>query len=178
MNENTTDHPHSCKPATPEEISRRRFFEKLSIGLGALCGAILGVPLVGFIVAPLFRKAPQSWVSLGKIDKFEIGKTVNVTFTDSSPLPWAGITSKSAAWLRRAGENEFIAFSVNCTHLGCPIRWLPDAELFMCPCHGGVYYKDGSVAAGPPPKPLFRYECRIENGEVQLKTAAIPITTT
>lgn len=179
MNENTTpDHPHPCKPATPEEISRRRFFQLLNIGLGAVCGAILGIPLVGFIVAPLFRKTPQSWVPLGKVDDFQIGKTVNVTFTDPSPLPWAGITSKSAAWLRRASETEFIAFSVNCTHLGCPVRWLADAELFMCPCHGGVYYKDGSVAAGPPPRPLFRYEVRVANGEVQLKTASIPITTT
>ena len=178
MNEKTGNDHHPCKPATPEEINRRRFFEMLCIGLGGLCGAILGLPLVGFVLAPLFRKTPESWVSLGKVGQFEIGKTVNVTFTDSSPLPWAGITSKSAAWLRRASENEFIAFSVNCTHLGCPIRWLPDAELFMCPCHGGVYYKDGTVAAGPPPKPLFRYACRIENGEVQLRTAAIPITTT
>jgi menaquinol-cytochrome c reductase iron-sulfur subunit len=179
MNENTTDqNPHPCKPATPEEITRRRFFEKLSIGLGALCGAILSVPLVGFVMAPLFRKTPQDWVSLGKVDEFEVGKTVNRTFTDPSPLPWAGITSKSAAWLRRESETEFIAFSVNCTHLGCPIRWLPDAELFMCPCHGGVYYKDGTVAAGPPPRPLFRYAVRIEKGEVLLQTAAIPITTT
>ncbi len=159
-------------------MSRRRFFEKLSIGLGALCGAILGVPLVGFVVAPFFGKTPRSWVSLGKADQFEIGKTVNVTFSDPSPLPWAGITSKSAAWLRRVSENEFIAFSVNCTHLGCPVRWLADAELFMCPCHGGVYYKDGSVAAGPPPRPLIRYEVRVANGEVQIQTAAIPITTT
>ncbi len=180
MNENThnTPDPHPCKPATPEEVSRRRFLEVLSIGLGALCGAILSVPLVGFVVAPFFRKTPQDWVTLGKVNDYEVGKTVNVIFNDPSPLPWAGVTSKSAAWLRRESENVFIAFSVNCTHLGCPVRWLPDAELFMCPCHGGVYYKDGAVAAGPPPKPLFRYECQVKDGEVQLKTAAIPITTT
>jgi len=178
MNENTTPEHPPCKPATPEEISRRRFFELLCVGLGAVCGVILGVPLVGFILAPLLRKTPQTWVSLGKVDEFQVGKTVNVTFIDPSPLPWAGITSKSAAWLRRNSETEFMAFSVNCTHLGCPVRWLADAELFMCPCHGGAYYKDGTVAAGPPPRPLYRYEIRVENGEVRLKTAAIPITTT
>ena len=80
--------------------------------------------------------------------------------------------------LRRASVGEFIAFSVNCTHLGCPVRWLADAELFMCPCPGGVYYKDGSVAAGPPPRPLIRYEVRVVDDEVQIKSAAIPITTT
>jgi menaquinol-cytochrome c reductase iron-sulfur subunit len=67
---------------------------------------------------------------------------------------------------------------VNCTHLGCPVRWLADADLFMCPCHGGVYYQDGTVAAGPPPKPLIRYDVRTVSGQVEIKTMAIPITTT
>jgi menaquinol-cytochrome c reductase iron-sulfur subunit len=58
------------------------------------------------------------------------------------------------------------------------VRWLADADLFMCPCHGGVYYSDGTVAAGPPPKPLIRYEVRMVNGQVEIKTMAIPITTT
>ncbi len=174
----------------PDALSRRKFFEALCYGLGGLCAAILGLPLVGFVVAPLFRKTPESWVNVyirnpdgfdqvGRVQNFVIDKTVNVTIEDPSPLPWAGITSKSGAWLRRTGENTFIAFSVNCTHLGCPVRWEESAELFMCPCHGGVYYKNGDVAAGPPPKPLFRYEVRVSpNGEVQIKSAAIPITTT
>ena len=161
-----------------DTVSRRDFFAKLCIGLSVVCAGILGVPLVGFILAPLFQKTPQRWITLGKTGDFEVGKTVNVSFIDPSPLPWAGVTAKSAAWLRRASETEFIAFSVNCTHLGCPVRWLPDAELFMCPCHGGVYYKDGTVAAGPPPRPLIRYEVRVVNDEVQLKSAPIPITTT
>lgn len=163
---------------SPEEMTRRRFLEKLSLALGGLCAAILGVPLVGFVIAPLFRKAPNEWRPLGKVSDFEIGKTVNVTIIDPSPLPWAGITAKSAAWLRRVNEEQFIAFSVHCTHMGCPVRWLPDAGLFMCPCHGGVYYSDGTVAAGPPPGPLTRLAVRVENGQVQIKAGPIPITKT
>lgn len=173
---------NSVEPATPEsppcpgELSRRNFFERLSIALGALCGAVLAVPGLGFILAPLARQAPEQWRGVGKAKDFEIGKTVNVTLLDPSPLPWAGVTAKTAAWLRRVSENEFIAFAVNCSHLGCPVRWLPDANLFMCPCHGGVYYSDGRVAAGPPPHPLRRYLVRVENGEVQLLTQPVPIT--
>jgi menaquinol-cytochrome c reductase iron-sulfur subunit len=158
-------------------MSRRRFFEKLSLALGGFCAAILGVPLVGFVLAPLFRKVPNEWRALGKVSDFEIGKTVNVTIIDPSSLPWAGVTAKSAAWLRRVNEDQFMAFSVHCTHMGCPVRWLPDAELFMCPCHGGVFYGDGTVAAGPPPKPLTRLLVRVANGQVQLKAGSIPITT-
>jgi menaquinol-cytochrome c reductase iron-sulfur subunit len=119
----------------------------------------------------------DTWIPVGKTEDFEVGKRVNVPFPDPSPLPWAGITAKGAAWLRRENNGQFTAFSVNCTHMGCPVRWLSDAELFMCPCHGGVYYKDGTVAAGPPPKPLVRFEVRVANGQVEVKAAAIPITT-
>jgi menaquinol-cytochrome c reductase iron-sulfur subunit len=172
---NTDSHSaeHNCSQA---EFSRRRFFEKLSITLASLCGAVLAVPALGFVLSPLLRKYPQLWRSVGKVDNFKIGKTVSVTFADSSPLPWAGVTANTAAWLRRVSENEFIAFAINCSHLGCPVRWLPDANLFMCPCHGGVYYADGQVAAGPPPRPLTRYSVRIQDGEVQLQTRPIPIT--
>ena len=176
MNEKPDIHPEGA--LTPEELTRRVFLAKLSVTLGGGCAAILAVPLVGFVVAPIFEKAKESWVAVGKIEDFEIGKTVNVPFPDPSPLPWAGITAKAAAWLRRDSQDKFIAFCVNCTHMGCPVRWLQDAELFMCPCHGGIYYKDGTVAAGPPPKPLSRYDVRIADGQVEIKAAAIPITTT
>jgi menaquinol-cytochrome c reductase iron-sulfur subunit len=176
MKENAPDCSQPPREDSPAEVSRRRFLERLSIGLGAVCSAILGIPVLGFLVAPLFRKTPSAWRTVGKVGQFEVGKTVNVTFLDSSPLPWAGVTAKTAAWLRRVNESEFIAFAVNCSHLGCPVRWLQDAELFMCPCHGGVYYNDGSVAAGPPPKPLTRYRVRVLDGEVQILAGPVPIT--
>jgi len=160
----------------PERIARRRFLSRLSVGLGVGCACALGAPMAGFMVAPFFRKSPQVWRSVGKAGDFKVGETVNVHFLDASPLPWAGVTAKTAAWLRRLREDQFVAFAVNCTHLGCPVRWLPDAGLFMCPCHGGVYYDDGQVAAGPPPKPLPRYEARIRGEQVEILTGPIPIS--
>ena len=175
MNEEKAEAPELRPPEAAETISRRRFLEQLSISLVALCGAVLAIPGVAFVLAPLFRKTPELWRAVGKLDDFKIGETVNVSFLDPSPLAWAGVTALTAAWLRRVSADEFIAFAVNCSHLGCPVRWLADAELFMCPCHGGVYYNDGSVAAGPPPRPLTRYPVRIQNGEVQIQTGPIPI---
>jgi len=161
--------------ASPADLQRRRFLSKVSVTLGVVGGAALSVPGVVFVVAPLFRDPPSEWRSLGKIAGFEIGATVSVVFMDASPLPWAGVTAKSAAWLRRTAEQEFVAFSVNCAHLGCPVRWLESARLFMCPCHGGVYYEDGRVAAGPPPHGLTRYPVRVRDGEVEISTQPIPI---
>jgi menaquinol-cytochrome c reductase iron-sulfur subunit len=162
-------------PAPPEVVERRRFLARVSVGLGACMGLGVAAPMAGFVMAPLFRKVPHEWRSVGRAGDFVVGHTVSVTFADASPLPWAGVTAKTAAWLRRVNEDTFVAFSVNCAHLGCPVRWLPDARLFMCPCHGGVYYADGTVAAGPPPHALSQYPVRVREGEVEVHTEPIPI---
>ena len=159
-------------PLSPE---RRAFLSKISIALSALAAAAVGIPVVGFLLAPLLQTTAEIWRSVGKADSFQVGTTVKVTFIDPSPLKWAGVTAKTAAWLRRVGEDQFVAFAMNCTHLGCPVHWLQDAGLFMCPCHGGVYYADGAVAAGPPPHALFKYPVRIRNGEVEILTSAVPL---
>ncbi len=173
----TTDTAHS-KPTSeqdPAAISRRKFFSWLSIALSGVLGALVGVPVLGFMFAPLLRRAPELWQPVTgedgetiSVNDFNVGEARLVTFLDTSPLPWAGVAARQAAWLRRDSEQEFIAFRVNCTHLGCPISWLPDAQIFMCPCHGGAFYQDGAVAAGPPPESLRRYPVRIEQGEVQI----------
>jgi menaquinol-cytochrome c reductase iron-sulfur subunit len=155
---------------------RRSFLIKLSLGLSALAAAVAGVPVISALLAPLLEKTPKLWRKVGTVADFKVGETKLVAFQNADAEKWAGITSKSAAWLRRDSEKKFIAFSVNCTHLGCPVRWEADAELFMCPCHGGVYYKDGTVAAGPPPKSLVQYEVRVNKDQIELQTAPVPLT--
>jgi menaquinol-cytochrome c reductase iron-sulfur subunit len=175
MNENNPDPSEPCREPTPEEITRRKFLARASLALAGLGAAVVTLPLVGFIVAPLFRKEPEVWRTVGGVGDFKIGETTSVEFLDSSPLPWAGVTAKTAAWLRRTADQDFIAFAITCSHLGCPVRWQPSARLFMCPCHGGVYYEDGSVAAGPPPAPLARYSVRVRGGQVEIQTKPIVI---
>ncbi len=157
---------------------RRRFLVLLNVGLSSFAGVLLGVPVVGFLLAPLLKQPPAAWRAVGKVENFTLGHTVEVTFLNPSPLPWAGYTAKTAAWLRRDTERRFRAFSIDCTHLGCPVDWLPDAQLFMCPCHGGVFYKNGNVAAGPPPRPLQEYPTRVRNGQVEVRTSPLPISVT
>ena len=160
----------------PTIETRRKFLTRLTLGLGALPAAIAAVPVFSALLGPLLQRSKQQWRSVGPINDFPIGATKLVKFINADPLPWAGTTAKSAAWVRRENEKDFVAFSANCTHLGCPVRWEAKAELFMCPCHGGVYYKDGTVAAGPPPKELVRYAIRVNKDDVEIKTAPVPIT--
>ena len=159
-------------PANP---ARRRALSRLTVALGAFGAALVGAPVIGFLLAPLLRRVAGTWRDVGGETDFAVGDTVKVTFVDPSPLPWAGVTAATAAWLRRQDARHFTAFSVNCTHLGCPVRWMQGARLFMCPCHGGVYYDDGSPAAGPPLRALYRYPVRVRQGRVEVWTGPLPI---
>ena len=166
----------SCEHSPEEEKLHRRTW--LSLTLGGLVGALAATPVIGFLLGPVFKKVQQHWRSVGSLDDFKVGDTVKVEFETTSPVPWSGVTARAGAWVRRTGDSDFIAFSVNCAHLGCPVRFIDDAQLFMCPCHGGVYYADGTVAAGPPPHGLWQYPIRVRNGKVEIETAPLPITTT
>lgn len=168
--------PETPRSASGETMDRRGFFSRLGVFLGGLASAVVALPVAGYMLAPFFRQRPRLWRDVGAVDSFEIGGTVEVTFEDASSLPWSGVTALTGAWLRRHAREEFIAYSLNCTHLGCPIRWVEKADIFMCPCHGGVYYEDGRVAAGPPPRALSRYPVRIRKGRVEIQTTPIPIT--
>lgn len=162
--------PHAHVEGEP---ARRRFLNRLSVLLAGTATAIVAAPSVGFLLG--LRQVEPVWRALGPVNGFQPGTTTLVSFTDPSPLPWAGVTSGTAAWLRRKQGDEFVAFAINCTHLGCPVRWLEDADLFMCPCHGGVFYEDGRVASGPPGRPLKRYPVRVRNGTVEIQASPLPI---
>jgi menaquinol-cytochrome c reductase iron-sulfur subunit len=152
----------------PELLGRRRFMSRISLALAGLAGAVVSVPIVAYLLSPLLNPARASWLDLGAVGQYRVGATLEVAIDDPSPLPWAGQTARTAIWLRRNSDSEFTAFAVNCTHLGCPVNWRAEATLFFCPCHGGVYYADGTVAGGPPPRPLTRYQVRLNNGRVEM----------
>ncbi len=62
-----------------------------------------------------------------------------------------------------------LAVSPVCTHAGCTVDWDRAQELFVCPCHGGRFNPDGTVSAGPPPKPLTTFEAKIEGDQVMVR---------
>ena len=161
--------------AAADVLHRRAFLNRISLILSGLIGLVLSVPILAYLLTPLIKRAPEVWLNVGSLDQFQIGATVQIAIEDPSPLEWAGQTAKTAIWLRRDGQSAFTAFAVNCTHLACPVNWQAQAQIFLCPCHGGVFYGDGRVAAGPPPRPLPQYDTRVQNGTVQVLTRPVPI---
>lgn len=159
-----------------EGLSRRRLIQWAMGGLATLAGLAVGIPVVGALVEPMLQSMPRVWRAVGAVDGFTVGETREVTFADPTGEPWAGRAALRGAWLRRDTADRFTAFSIDCAHLGCPVRWMAETELFMCPCHGGVYYANGDVAAGPPPHGLSRYPVRVRGGQVEIATVPLPIS--
>jgi menaquinol-cytochrome c reductase iron-sulfur subunit len=164
---------------TRKLMNREAFMGMFMLGVGGLGSLIVGIPIIGFVLSPLIKPPPTPWRDVGSIDKFKVGDTVAVTYNydQSQVQAWSGNTEKTKAWLRRDTTDKFTAFAVYCTHLGCPVLWVPQPRIFLCPCHGSVFNGDGTVAGGPAPRPLFQYPVRIRNGRVEIQAVQQPLTT-
>lgn len=160
--------------------SRRAFLFKLSIGLNALVGTVLAVPLVRYLLGSSFQKSSSvgSWIGIGLTNQFPIGETRLVDFQSPVTSLGDGETAKVPCWVRRISAQQFQVFAINCAHLGCPVRWFAQSKLFMCPCHGGAYYQDGSRAAGPPERGLFEYRTRLDGDRLLIHAGDMPTLAT
>ena len=174
------DHKVEDAPLPVRSVTRRNVLMNIGIAINAVVGLAIAAPVIGYVLGPALRKKNfyKSWVTLGGIDRYPNGQTRLATFVTPYQSPTDGITDNTACWVRRLSENQFQVFAINCAHLGCPVRWFPQSGLFMCPCHGGVYYQDGSKAAGPPERGLFEYSWKVTNGQLQIQAGQLPTLST
>ena len=155
--------------------TRRDWLFTAGVAVNVAAGLLLAIPLVGFVFASFAeRKDPRSWISLGPIEAFPEQTTRIAMYRNPYTRPWDGETADIPCWVRHVQGDQFQVFAINCTHLGCPVRWFQESGLFLCPCHGGAYYEDGSRAAGPPPRGLFQYTYKLESGHLWVKGGEMP----
>ena len=148
-------------PADPRTIiSRSKFLTGATVGLGGLIGVAIAVPVVGFVLGPAFATEDWYWASFGPADNkdFKAGTYEPVIFERGK----LGELDRRVAYVRRDGAEEFTIISNVCMHLGCPVQF--KSTNFACPCHGGQYDTEGIVTAGPPVRPLNRFEYKVEGG--------------
>jgi len=181
------------EPEPGERFPRSKFLEASTLGLGAVIGGLVTVPVVGFMVVPAFKGQGYPDVDLGPLENFPEGKWLVTTFYQH---PETGNVSRRTAYIRNNGslngKPSFTIISNRCAHLGCPVqpngpvqpdqtkffkgelgkrvRYVPaiPAGGFGCPCHGGQYDSEGNRTAGPPVRALDRYEFSIINGHLVL----------
>lgn len=165
--------PESVRAA---KHSRRAFLFKLSLLVNGAVGAVLAVPIIGYFLGPAMKKSSSynSWVTLGSLSDFPEGETRLVNYRNPVTTLWDGETGDVPCWVRRVSGTTFQVFAINCAHLGCPVRWFAQSKLFLCPCHGGAYYADGTRASGPPERGLFEYEYKVAGDKLMISAGKMP----
>jgi len=167
------------------DLTPRRFIVRVMAVLGGAIAALLAIPVVGFATAPGWQAkttpklisttvAPtlrsNEWTSIGKVADFEIGVPKFLEVERNVVDGWVTEVAPIGIQVVRTTDADVVVFDPHCTHLGCPLAWSTGAEAFVCPCHGGSFKATGEVVSGPPPRPMIRYETRIEGGEVLIGT--------
>ena len=165
--------PESVRSA---KQSRRAFLFKLALLANGVVGAVLAVPIIGYLLGPALKKgfSYNSWVTLGPLSDFPEGETRLVNYRNPVTTLWDGQTGDIPCWVRRVSGTTFQVFAINCAHLGCPVRWFAQSKLFLCPCHGGAYYADGARASGPPERGLFEYEHKVDGDKLMISAGKMP----
>ena len=155
--------PIPTKPTPPPP--RRGFFRWLTVGTArGRLGVRRDSRSSAICLKP--KKRPIDWVDLGQVGDFAADETRMVTFDNPIRQPWDGMAAHTGVYVRNEGKDDQPEGPVpgprrQCAHLGCPVSWFPQSGLFMCPCHGGVYYATGERASGPPPRGLFHCVWRV-----------------
>jgi len=161
----------------PKEPTRRRLYVLAIQGMGALMGAAMGIPAIAYLFSA--PRAPQEsapgqsngqWVEAGDVASLTPNEPVEMAFRRNRVDGWKVISEKGSAWVVKRPDQSITAFGSQCTHLGCAYHWDDGKDQFICPCHNSLFSLDGKVLAGPAPRPLDRYETKIENGKLMLGT--------
>ena len=144
----------------PRRLSRRQFAFLGTQAVGAVVTVLLGIPIVGFILSPLFHRQLVVWRQVGDISA--VPDRQPTKFEVAFPLDeWTSTNVNLAVYVVKI-NSQTLVFSNVCTHMQCPVRWQSDLGQFLCPCHGGLYDITGKNVGGPPPKPLPQYVNRID----------------
>jgi menaquinol-cytochrome c reductase iron-sulfur subunit len=161
-----------------ETVTRRRFMTLTANGAGAVAAMSFTLPALGFAVgSALFDRPAVRWEAVGKLSDFPDDSYIPKVITLTLGI---GEVGKTTIYMRARNpdidqppnppgyEEQVVALSTRCMHLGCPVRYVQASERFICPCHGGVYDFQGLVVGGPPVRPLDRFYTRVRNGMVEV----------
>jgi menaquinol-cytochrome c reductase iron-sulfur subunit len=154
--------------AEVDGTSRRNFYVVAIYGLWGAISAALGLPALIYLLFPPKAKKGDDWIEVGDIGRLAPNSPVELTFRRTRVDGWKVISEKSTAWVVKSADNQVTAFGPQCTHLGCAYHWEEGKGQFLCPCHTSLFSSDGKVVAGPAPRPLDRYQTRLNGSKLLL----------
>jgi len=155
-------------PGESEGASRRNFYVVAIYGLWAAISAALGLPALIYLLFPPKVKKSEEWIEIRDVGRLATNSPVELTYRRTRIDGWKVISEKSTAWVVKTGDDQVTAFGPQCTHLGCAYHWEEGKNEFLCPCHSSLFGIDGRVISGPAPRPLDRYQVKIEAGKLEI----------
>jgi len=151
-------------------LSRREFVTITVGAIGTIMVVSIGLPAIGYVLGPGLKVSKSAaWIPLGKVDQFPVGEPTLVSFTRTQINGWERTTNSYGVYVTKPASGDIYVLSNVCTHLGCRVTWKEDSKDYLCPCHDGVFDKEGLVVSGPPPGPLVSYETKIEDGMLYIQ---------
>ena len=154
-------------------IGRREFVAGVLAVIGTVMSAVVGLPAIGYLVTPALQAGGAAgWVPLGPLSALQPGVPTPLSFSRLRQVGWKRSKVNRTAYATLDETNAVSVLSDVCTHLGCKVRWLPEQGAFGCPCHDGVFDRQGNVVSGPPPRPLDRFEYKVEDDQLLIWVAS------
>ncbi len=148
-------------------MDRRSFVKIVTASLGSMMAAIVGLPVIQYFISPALGKTTSDdWISLGSVDNFPFDIPTLFNFAITKVNGWERSSLSYGAFVLRKEGQDPIVFSDVCTHLSCRVNWNEESSKFYCPCHAAFFDKNGEVVSGPPPRPLDRYEIRLDGDQL------------
>ncbi len=157
------------------KVSRRQFLTYTLTGVGGFMAAGMLMPMARFALDPALKVgAEQDMIPIPIKEADLTNEPQRVDFSFEQVDAWYTSEATNTAWIYKKDDGSIIALSPICTHLGCTVDWKgPDdadhPNQFFCPCHLGVFEKDGTNVPGTPPtEPLHVYELEVKDGQIYL----------
>jgi len=146
------------------EIPRRRFYLTFIYGLWSSIAAALAAPALLYLFLPPKVRRESEWIEAGDITTLP-KIPVEMVFRKNRVDGWKISSEIQTAWVVKLPD-QIVAFGPQCTHLGCAYHWDEAKSEFICPCHNSVFAANGVVTSGPAPRPLDRYDVKIDGGKL------------
>lgn len=152
------------------EMARRSFFERATQFLGLLIAGGMGIPALIYLLRGPNSVAPGGFVDVGDLVQMKPRVPEEVSFQRIRKDGWKLMTEKSTAWVVKLSDTEVVAYTPQCTHLGCAYRYEESKNEFVCPCHSTNFSIEGKVLNGPAPRDLDRYSVKVRGTRLLIGT--------
>ncbi len=159
MTNATQDPSHDELPPGTFRLTRRDWVRATGAGVS---GCLLGELRAATAPATAPADQPYPVTKVADLQALKVGVPLPFSYPDaSSPAVLLRLPQAAAGGI--GPGNSIVAFSLLCTHKGCPVAYRPERRLLICPCHWSSFdpAKSGQMVIGQGSQPLAQIQLRL-----------------